>query len=79
MYFTSFAALCNSYIELTGCTTMKRPCSLSDDTPLLHLLSYSTENESGNDLLYVVISDVVSLLKVLNRISVTCMYLKIVD
>ena len=58
---------------------MKRPCSLSDDTPLLHLLSYSTENESGNDLLYVVISDVVSLLKVLNRISVTCMYLKIVD
>ena len=49
----------NSYVELTGCTTLKRPCSLSDDTPLLHLLSYSTENESGNDLLFAVISDVV--------------------
>lgn len=56
------AAAFNDYIQLTGCTTLKRPCSLSDDTPLLHLLSYSTEIESGNDLLYAVITDVVRML-----------------
>ena len=49
----------NAYVELTGCTNTKHPSSLSDDTPLLHLLSYSTENESSNDLLYAVICDVV--------------------
>ena len=56
--FTSVVAF-NSYIQLTGCTNLKHPCCISDDTPLLHLLSYSTESESGNDLLYTVISDVV--------------------
>lgn len=49
----------NAYVELTGCTSTKHPSSLGDDTPLLHLLSYSTENESSNDLLYAVICDVV--------------------
>lgn len=54
-----FVVAFNSYVQLTGCTSSKRPCSLSDDTPLLHLLSYSTDNESGNDLLHCAILDVV--------------------
>ena len=54
-----FVGTFNTYVELTGCTSTRHPSSLSDDTPLLHLLSYSTENESSNDLLYAVICDVV--------------------
>lgn len=55
----AIAGTFNAYVELTGCTNTKHPSSLGDDTPLLHLLSYSTENESSNDLLYAVICDVV--------------------
>ena len=33
---------------------------LEDSTPLLNILSFSTDGESGPDLLYTVISDIVS-------------------
>ena len=50
----------NKYVQLTGCTKYKRPATVSDDTPLLHLLSYSVDGEQGSDLLYTVILDIVS-------------------
>lgn len=50
----------NDYVHLTGCTRSKRPATIGDDTPLLHLLSYFVDGEQGNDLLYCVIADVVS-------------------
>ena len=59
VYFCTIVGAFNAYVELTGCTSAKHPSSLSDDTPLVHLLSYSTEDESSNDLLYTVICDVV--------------------
>ena len=46
---------------LTGCTRYKRPSTVSDETPLLHLLSYSVDGEQGSDLLYTVIVDIVSI------------------
>lgn len=36
------------------------PC-LEDTTPLCHVLSYSIDGNNGPDLLYVIISDIVSL------------------
>lgn len=50
----------NEYVQLTGCTKYKRPVTVSDDTPLLRLLSYSVDGEQGSDLLYAVIVDIVS-------------------
>ena len=49
----------NHYVHLTGCTKHKRPMSLSDDTPVLHLLSHSVDGKQGSDLLYCVIADIV--------------------
>ena len=49
----------NKYVQLTGCTKYKRPATVGDDTPLLHLLSYSVDGEQGSDLLYTVIMDIV--------------------
>ena len=54
-------AVFNDYAHLTGCTRNKHPVTICDDTPILHLLSYSVGGEQGNDLLYCVIADVVSL------------------
>ena len=63
----------NAYVQLTGCTNLKRPCTLSDDTPIVHLLSYSTESESGNDLLYSVICDVVCMVPTMPKyVAMTC-------
>lgn len=50
----------NDYVHLTGCTRSKRPLTVGDDTPLIHLLSHSVDGEQGNDLLYTVIVDIVS-------------------
>lgn len=50
----------NDYVRLTGCTRSKRPLTVGDDTPLIHLLSHSVDGEQGNDLLYTVIVDIVS-------------------
>lgn len=54
-----FSDVFNRYVHLTGCTKHKRPTSLSDDTPVLHLLSYSVDGKQGSDLLYCVIDDIV--------------------
>ena len=35
---------------------------LQDTTPLCHVLSYSTDGVNGPDLLYVIISDIVSII-----------------
>lgn len=53
----------NKYVQLTGCTKDKRPMIVGDDTPLIHLLSYSVDGEQGSDLLYTVITDIVSSLQ----------------
>ena len=53
-------SLCRFFQQLTGCTKYKRPVTVGDDTPLVHLLSYSVDGEQGSDLLYAVISDIVS-------------------
>ena len=50
----------NDYVRLTGCTRSKRPLTVGDDTPLIHLLSHSVDGEQGSDLLYTVIVDIVS-------------------
>ena len=54
------AAVFNDYVRLTGCTHNKRPLTVGDDTPLIHLLSHSVDGEQGSDLLYTVIVDIVS-------------------
>lgn len=48
----------NDYVSLTGVRN-NRLVAIGDDTPLLHLLSYSDDKEQGNDLLYRIIVDVV--------------------
>ena len=50
----------NDYVRLTGCTRSKRPLTVGDDTPLIHLLSHSVDGEQGNDLLYTVIVDIIT-------------------
>ena len=55
----SCIAAFNDYVHLTGCTRNKRPVTISDDTAILHLFSYTMDGEQGNDLLYCVITDVV--------------------
>ena len=72
-YFCAIIGTFNAYVELTGCTNTRHPSSLSDDTPLLHLLSYSTENESSNDLLYAVICDVVRMFIYIQKLPTDCM------
>ena len=46
----------NQYRELTGLNASP----LEDTTPLLHVLSCSTDSDSSPDLLYNIISDIVS-------------------
>ena len=58
--FCASLAAFNDYVRLTGCTRSKRPLTVGDDTPLIHLLSHSVDGEQGNDLLYTVIVDIVS-------------------
>jgi len=59
-YHVFIAAVFNDYVRLTGCTHNKRPLTVGDDTPLIHLLSHSVDGEQGSDLLYTVIVDIVS-------------------
>lgn len=46
--------------------------SLQDTTPLSHVLSYSSDGDTGPDLLYNIISDIVRSLNVLHVLYSTC-------
>jgi len=48
----------NHYVQMTGCTGHLGPVTLGEDTPLLHLLSFPSEQST--DLVFTVIKDLVS-------------------
>ena len=51
----------NEYTSLSGRHEEKRHAMLSDETPLLHMLSYKVNGEQGSDVLCCTIMDIVSL------------------
>ena len=56
----------NEYTSLSGHHEGKRHAMLSDETPLLHMLSYKVNGEQGSDVLCCTIMDIVSLVYVLS-------------
>jgi len=73
-YHVFIANVFNDYVRWAGCTHNKRPLTVGDDTPLIHLLSHSVDGEQGSNHLYTVIVDIV---RVCVCVLCMCMWFKV--